>query len=154
MGRALAVQMAQQERVSGLAICDVNQAALSETAKLAARAGVKITTSIVDVSNREQVEKWRDQVVADFGGCDMLFNNAGINANGKLIYGPDDNVAALEKNWDRCFNVDFYGVLYCMRAFLPILISRKEAYLINTSSVNAFYTWPEHSSYTSAKHAV
>ena len=154
MGRGLAIQLAKKEKVIGLALCDVNRAELDETIKLASNAGVKIIGSIVDVSNREMVEKWRDEVVHEFGGCDVLFNNAGINANGRLIYEPSDDVKLLEKHWDRCFNVDFFGVLYCMRAFLPVLISRKEAYLVNTSSVNAFYTWPEHSAYTAAKHAV
>jgi len=154
MGRALAVELAKKEKSSGLALCDVNQEALDETARLAQTHGVKILTSIVDVSNRAQVEKWRDEVVQMFGGVDVLFNNAGINAVSPLVYGPKDDVVALEKSWDRCFNIDFYGVLYCCRAFIPVMIPRPEAYIINTSSVNAFYTWPEHSSYTAAKHAV
>jgi NAD(P)-dependent dehydrogenase (short-subunit alcohol dehydrogenase family) len=154
MGRALAIQLATKENISGLAICDVNEKELLETVKLASSKGVRVTSAIVDVSNNQQVLGWRDQIVKDFGGCDVLFNNAGINACGRLVYGPQDNIEAIEKGWDRCFNIDFYGVLFCMRAFLPVLISRKEAYLINTSSVNAFYTWPEHSAYTAAKHAV
>jgi len=154
MGRALAIQLAKKEKVIGLALCDVNEKELLQTAALAAKSGIKITTALVDVSDRAKVEAWRDEVIRDFGGCDILFNNAGINANGRLVYGPGDDIALLEKQWERCFNIDFYGVLYCTKAFLPTLISRKEAYLVNTSSVNAFYTWPEHSCYTAAKHAV
>lgn len=156
MGRAIALNLASKEHVSGLALCDVNEKDLNETVALCLKAApkCKVVPYLVDVSNKERVEKWRDEVVRDFGGCDALFNNAGINANGKMVYGAHDDPVQLEKMWDRCFNIDFYGVLYCTRAFLPVLISRTEAYLINTSSVNAFWTWPEHTAYTAAKHAV
>ncbi|KAH9259048.1 hypothetical protein BASA81_002668 [Batrachochytrium salamandrivorans] len=156
MGRALAVQLAQKERAAGLAICDVNEKDLQETVRLASENGVKckVLSYLCDVSNKEQVYAWRDKVVADFGHVDLLFNNAGINANGRMVYGPNDDVKKFEAGWDRCFSIDFFGVLYCTRAFLPTLISRPEAYLINTSSVNAFFTWAEHTAYTAAKHAV
>lgn len=156
MGRALAVQLAQKERASGLALCDVNEIELAETVRLATANGVqcKVIPYRCDVSDRANVEKWRDSVLNDFGYIDLLFNNAGINANGRMVYGPGDDVAKFEAGWDRCFNIDFFGVLYCTRAFLPTLISRPEAYLINTSSVNAFFTWAEHTCYAAAKHAV
>jgi len=75
-----------------------------------------------------------------------------------MVHAPGtskEEVAKFEAMWDRCFNIDFFGVLNCCRAFIPVLVEKsKEAYLVNTASVNAFWTWPEHSSYTAAKHAV
>jgi NAD(P)-dependent dehydrogenase (short-subunit alcohol dehydrogenase family) len=144
MGRALAVHLATQEKVAALVLCDVNDKDLQETRALCGK-DVRVGTWLVDVSNKAQVEQWRDDVVRDFDGCDVLFNNAGVNCNGTMVYGPNDDAAALERGWDRCFNIDFFGVLYCVRAFLPVLISRKEAYIVNTSSVNAYWTWPNHS---------
>jgi NAD(P)-dependent dehydrogenase (short-subunit alcohol dehydrogenase family) len=160
MGRALAIQLAV-EGAAGLALCDVNMKELEETAALAKRAAkvknLKVTCSKVDVSNSANVEAWRDEVVREHGSVQMLFNNAGINAIGRMVHAKGTSaaeVAHLERLWDRCFAIDFFGVLYCCRAFLPELIKSKEAHLINTASVNAFWTWPEHSSYTAAKHAV
>jgi NAD(P)-dependent dehydrogenase (short-subunit alcohol dehydrogenase family) len=115
---------------------------------------VKIIIQKVDVSKRDQVEAFHADIVRQCGGCDALFNNAGINASGKMVYGPGEDPKAFEKVWDRCFDIDFFGVLHFTRVFLPTLIASKEAYLVNTSSVNGFYTWPEHAAYTSAKHAV
>jgi NAD(P)-dependent dehydrogenase (short-subunit alcohol dehydrogenase family) len=163
MGRSLAVLLASKG-VRGLALCDVNMTDLEQTAKLAREASpssqkLKVTIAKVDVSNRANVEQWRDTVSQDFGGVvDMLFNNAGINANGRMVHPPGaskEEIAQVEKDWDRCFNVDFFGVLFCCRAFLPLMIANsKDAYLVNTASVNAFWTWPEHAAYTAAKHAV
>jgi NAD(P)-dependent dehydrogenase (short-subunit alcohol dehydrogenase family) len=104
MGRSLAIQLATKEGAAGVAICDVNQKELEETARLAKEAGSKATirTYLCDVSNRARVEEWRDEVVRDFGFVDMIFNNAGINANGKQVYDKEDDIAMLERNWDRC----------------------------------------------------
>jgi len=161
MGRALAVQLASLG-ARGVAICDVVLPALEETAaqcrKAATHKGFKVTTARVDVSSREQMEQWRDAVVLDFGVVDALFNNAGINAVGRMVHAPGtskEEMDKFEQMWDRCFAIDFFGVLNGCRAFVPVMVAKsKEGCVVNTASVNAFWTWPEHSAYTAAKHAV
>ena len=62
----------------------------------------------------------------------LLFNNAGIGGGGSFV--RDDRA-----EWDKTFDVCWYGVYYCTRAFLPLLIASPEGHLVNTSSVNGFW---------------
>jgi NAD(P)-dependent dehydrogenase (short-subunit alcohol dehydrogenase family) len=138
-----------------VATCDVNDAALAETtarAEAGAPRGTKITTHRCDVSNETQVLAFRDEVVAAHGEVlELLFNNAGIGGGGSLITDS-------REDWERTFGVDFWGVYYCTRAFLPNLIAAEEAVLVNTSSVNGFWAslgpGVPHTAYSTAKFAV
>ena len=75
MGRTLALNLAS--RGCHLALSDVNSAGLQETAQMAAKAGVKVTTALIDVADREQMQAWADAVVRDHGRVNLIFNNAG-----------------------------------------------------------------------------
>ena len=91
------------------------------------------------------------------GGVQLLINNAGIACDGRMVHTEEASQAEIDeyrRGWDRCFNVDFYGVLYCTRAFLPALRASDSACLVNVSSINAIWTWPEHTAYSAAKAAV
>jgi NAD(P)-dependent dehydrogenase (short-subunit alcohol dehydrogenase family) len=153
MGRELVVQLAAEG--CSVATCDVNDAALAETtarAEAGAPRGTKITTHRCDVSNETQVLAFRDEVVAAHGEVlELLFNNAGIGGGGSLITDS-------REDWERTFGVDFWGVYYCTRAFLPNLIAAEEAVLVNTSSVNGFWAslgpGVPHTAYSTAKFAV
>jgi NAD(P)-dependent dehydrogenase (short-subunit alcohol dehydrogenase family) len=153
MGRELVVQLAAEG--CSVATCDVNDAALAETtarAEAGAPRGTKITTHRCDVSNETQVLAFRDEVVAAHGEVlELLFNNAGIGGGGSLI-------SDSREDWERTFGVDFWGVYYCTRAFLPNLIAAEEAVLVNTSSVNGFWAslgpGVPHTAYSTAKFAV
>jgi len=159
MGRELAVGLARRG-VAGLAVCDVNAKDMEETVALARAAAVrpnmKVVAERVDVADRTQVAAFRAKVLAemDRGATLVLFNNAGINAVGKMVYEEGDDPAAFERLWDKCFDIDFFGVVNFTREFLPAMRARPAAHLVNTASVNAFYTWPQHTCYTAAKHAV
>jgi NAD(P)-dependent dehydrogenase (short-subunit alcohol dehydrogenase family) len=152
MGRSLVVQLAAAG--AHVACCDVDVGGLDETARLAraANGAVRVTTHRVDVSARDEVLAFAQQVLAAHEGrVHLLFCNAGITAPGALIMDAkwsDAQIAAHEKAWQRCFDIDFFGVLHCIRAFLPHIVRQEEGYVIVTSSVNSFITWPEHSCYT------
>ena len=148
MGRELVVQLAAEGCV--VATCDVNEAGLAETQALAT--GARVTTHICDVSDEAQVLAFRDAVVAEHGPIiHLLFNNAGIGGGGSFITDS-------REDWERTFGVDFWGVYYCSRAFLPHLISADSARLVNTSSVNGFWAslgpGIPHTAYSTAKFAV
>lgn len=153
MGRELVVQLAAAGCT--VATCDVNAAALAETlarAESGAPDGTRITTHICDVSDEAAVLAFRDEVVAAHGGIiELLFNNAGIAGGGSFI-------TDTREDWERTFGVDFYGVYYCTRAFLPLLIAAPAARLVNTSSVNGFWAsvgpGVPHTAYSTAKFAV
>jgi NAD(P)-dependent dehydrogenase (short-subunit alcohol dehydrogenase family) len=133
---------------------------LEETARLAraANGSVCVSAHRVDVSDRARVEAFAGEVLAAHGGqVHVLFANAGLTVPGSLLHDASmsaTEVAAYEARWDRCFAVDYFGVLHCVRAFLPHIVKQEEGYIVNTASVNGFWTWPDHGAYTSAKFAV
>jgi NAD(P)-dependent dehydrogenase (short-subunit alcohol dehydrogenase family) len=153
MGRELLIQLASEGCT--VATCDVNPSGLAETqarAEAAAPSGTRITTHLCDVSDETKVLAFRDEVVTEHGTViELLFNNAGIGGGGSLITDG-------REEWERTFAVDFWGVYYCTRAFLPHLMAATEARLVNTSSVNGFWAsigpGMPHTAYSTAKFAV
>jgi NAD(P)-dependent dehydrogenase (short-subunit alcohol dehydrogenase family) len=153
MGRELVTQLAAEG--CSVATCDVNRVALEETldrAKSNAPDGAKVTAHICDVSDEAAVLSFRDAVLDAHGDViELLFNNAGIGGGGSLITDS-------REEWERTFGVDWWGVYYCTRAFLPNLIAAEEAVLVNTSSVNGFWAslgpGIPHTAYSTAKFAV
>jgi NAD(P)-dependent dehydrogenase (short-subunit alcohol dehydrogenase family) len=154
MGRALAEQLTTEG--CHVAICDVSAENMAETRKLcetAAPAGVRVTTHRCDVSDERQVLAFRDAVLAEHATdhAHLLFNNAGIGGGGSFV--ADDRA-----EWERTFGVCWFGVYYCTRAFLPLLVASDAATIVNTSSVNGFWACLgeniAHTAYSSAKFAV
>ena len=151
MGRELVLQLIAAG--CSVATCDVSDVGLAETASRAAAAGGgRLTTHICDVSDERQVQRFRDEVVAEHGEVlELLFNNAGIGGGGSFVADPRDH-------WERTFAVDFWGVYHCCRAFLANLMAADEAMLVNTSSVNGFWAslgpGVPHTAYSAAKFAV
>jgi NAD(P)-dependent dehydrogenase (short-subunit alcohol dehydrogenase family) len=145
MGRELAVQLA--ERGCHVAISDVNEQGLAETAELARRHGVKVTTAKVDVASKDAVYAWAEQVARDHGKVNLIFNNAGV-ALGATVEGMKYE----DFNW--LFNINFWGVVYGTKAFLPHLKAAGEGHIINTSSVFGLMGVPSQSAYNAAKFGV
>ena len=154
MGRELVVQLAAQG--CHVATCDVNPAALTETAAQAssgAPEGTRITTHVCDVSDAGQMEHFRDAVVEEHATdhVHLVFNNAGIGGGGSFVQ-------ADRMEWERTFGVCWGGVYNGCRSFVPLLIAAEEGYLVNTSSVNGFWArlapGMPHTAYSAAKFAV
>jgi NAD(P)-dependent dehydrogenase (short-subunit alcohol dehydrogenase family) len=145
MGRSLAVLLAQ--RGCSVAISDVNEVGLAETEKLAGAHGVKVTSKRVDVSKREEVYTWADEVVRDHGKCNLIFNNAGVGY-GASVEGCDYDDA----EW--VVGINFWGVVYGTKAFLPHLRASGEGHVINTSSLFGLLGFPGQSTYNATKFAV
>jgi NAD(P)-dependent dehydrogenase (short-subunit alcohol dehydrogenase family) len=154
MGRELVRQLAAEG--CSVATCDVHGNAVAETADLAsagAPAGTRVTSHTCDVADEAQVLRFRDEALAAHaaGHVDLVFSNAGIGGGGSFIADP-------REQWESVFAVDFWGVYYCARAFLPLLIKSAEGVLVNTSSVNGFWAslgqGVPHTAYSTAKFAV
>jgi NAD(P)-dependent dehydrogenase (short-subunit alcohol dehydrogenase family) len=149
MGRELVRQLATEG--CAVATCDVNTDTLAETAQAAS--GAEVTTHVCDVSDEAAVLRFRDEVVERHATdhIDLLFNNAGIGGGGSFV-------AADRAEWERTFAVDWWGVYYCCRAFVPLLMASDDAHLVNTSSVNGFWAslgpGVPHTAYSAAKFAV
>jgi len=145
MGRELAIQLA--ERGCHVAISDVNEKGLAGTAELAGKHGVKVTTAKVDVASKDAVYTWAEQVVQDHGKVNLIFNNAGV-ALGATVEGMQ------YEDFEWLFNINFWGVVYGTKAFLPHLKAAGEGHVINTSSVFGLVGIPSQSAYNAAKFAV
>lgn len=154
MGRELVIQLAAEG--CSVATCDVNQDNMAETAERAGKAatqGARVTTHRCDVSDEAQVNAFRDEVVEQHAtnNVNLLFNNAGIGGGGSFVAGK-------REEWERTFGVCWWGVYYCSRAFVPLLVASDEGCLVNTSSVNGFWAslgpGTPHTAYSTAKFAV
>jgi NAD(P)-dependent dehydrogenase (short-subunit alcohol dehydrogenase family) len=154
MGRELVRQLAADGCSVGA--CDLNPNAVVETAAVArtgAPTGVHVTSHACDVSDEAQVLRFRDEVLEAHGThhVDLVFNNAGIGGGGSFVRDR-------REEWERTFAIDWWGVYYCARAFLPLLIASGESVLVNTSSVNGFWAalrpGVPHTAYSAAKFAV
>ncbi len=145
MGRSLAVLLAK--RGCHLALSDVNEAGLAETVRLVADSGVKVTSQKLDVANKEAVFAWADQVVADHGKVNLIFNNAGV-ALGSTVDGGS------YEDFEWLMNINFWGVVHGTKAFLPYLKAAGEGHVINTSSLFGLIAVPSQSAYNASKFAV
>jgi NAD(P)-dependent dehydrogenase (short-subunit alcohol dehydrogenase family) len=155
MGRELARQLAAEG--CSVAACDVNPDSVAETVTLmepgTASVPLNVTGHVCDVSDEAQVLRFRDELLDAHGAdhVDLVFSNAGIGGGGSFVNEP-------REVWERTFAIDWWGVYYCARAFLPLLIKSPEGVLVNTSSVNGFWAslgpGVPHTAYSTAKFAV
>ena len=154
MGRALVRQLAAEG--CSVAACDLNDGPLAETVQLAQGAapdGTRVSAHVCDVSSERAVLRFRDEALTAHQAdhVDLVFANAAIGGGGSFVNEP-------REQWERVFAVNWWGVYYTARTFLPLLIASPEGVLINTSSVNGFWAslgpaWP-HTAYSTAKFAV
>jgi len=136
IGRELVRQLAAQG--CSVAAGDLNSdsvAVTAATAWAAAPAGVAVTSHVCDVSDEQQVRRMRDEVLEQHARdhVDLVFANAGI-------FGGASFVKDSRQEWERTFAINWWGVYYCARVFLPLLIASGDGVLVNTSSVAGF--WP------------
>lgn len=155
MGRELVRQLAAEG--CHVAMGDVSSSGMADTLGQSEAAGLpqglRVTSHIADVSDRGEVERFRDEVAARHATdkIHLLFNNAGIGGGGSIV-------ANSREEWERTFNICWGGVYNSTRAFLPMLLAAEEGHIVNTSSVNGFWAsiGPQlpHTAYSAAKFAV
>lgn len=131
-----------------VAAVDLNPATLEETVKLAGNKQEFISTHVVNITDREAVEALPAQVEAHHGSIDGIINCAGIIQ--PFVKVNELDFAAIE----RVMNVNFYGTLNVTKTFLPHLLKRPEAHIVNISSMGGFLPVPGQSIYGASKAAV
>ena len=146
IGRALAVKLAE-EKIAGLAISDWNEEGLTETAEMIGKLGVPVSTHVIDVSKLDQVQRLADEAVAKHGRVTHLVNNAGVG-----VIGNFEHISIEDFEW--LMGVNFWGVIYGCKVFLPILREQESAHILNVSSVFGFIAPEEQTAYCSSKFAV
>jgi len=154
IGRALCVGLV--EAGCSLAFCDLSSQSAEETrvmCEAAKVAGAVVTTHRIDVSNEQEVLDFADQVAQSHTAQNrkiLVVNNAGIASN--------ESISGNRAAWDRVFNVNWGGVYFMTRAFMPMLLESKHGYLVNVSSINGIWAslspFALSSAYAASKFAV
>lgn len=145
IGRQLVLELIS--RGASVAAGDINSDSLAETRELA-NAGERVMTAVVDISDRTRTSEFPAEVEAALGSPDAVINNAGIIQ-------PFVRLNELEfETIERVFDINFYGTLNMVKAFLPGLLERPVAHLANVASMGAFLPVPGQTIYGASKAAV
>jgi NAD(P)-dependent dehydrogenase (short-subunit alcohol dehydrogenase family) len=143
IGRALALNLLKKG--ARVAAVDLNAESLKETAGLAGDLKDRISVHVLNVSDRKAVEALPAQVIAAHGAVDGLINCAGIIQ--PFLRLNDLDYDAIE----RVLNVNLYGVIYMTKTFLPHLLERPVAHIVNVSSMGGFFPVPGQTLYGASK---
>ncbi len=146
MGRELT--LALLKRGANVAALDIHDVTLKETCTLAGENERNVSVHVVDQADKAAVDAVTTDIIDRWKSVDGIINNAGIIQ-------PFIKINQLEFSAiERVVNVNFYGVLYFTKAFLPHLLTRPEAYIVNTSSMGGFLPVPGQAIYGATKAAV
>lgn len=145
VGRELVLQLL--DKGATVFAVDINEDALKETVRKS-KENTKLFTYVVDISNKSDVFAFADKVIKEHGKVDGIINNAGIIQ--PFVYMNELEMDRIE----RVLNINFYGTLYMVKAFLPYLIKRPNAHIVNVSSMGGFLPVPGQSIYGASKAAV
>lgn len=132
IGKATALRFAEEG--AQVVICDVNQ----QTGEAAlAELGSGAAFYKLDVTNRQAVQAWVDEVVGRFGRIDILVNNAGVLRDSLLVKVQDGQLVKQmpEGDFDLVIAVNLKGVFNCTQAVAPVMIRQKSGVILNATSV-------------------
>ena len=146
IGRELVLELLN--RGARVAALDINDAGLQETAKLAGVKRDRLSTHVVNITDRATVEALPAAIVATHGQVDGLINCAGIIQ--PFVRFNDLDYGAIE----RVMNVNLWGPINTIKTFLPHLLKRPEAHIVNVSSMGAFVPVPGQTMYGVTKAGV
>lgn len=144
IGRALALELAA--RGCDLALADRDEAGLRA---LATEIGgnVKVSVHRVDVGEAGQIQEFASEATSAHPSLNILVNNAGV-----ALLGQFAEIDQAQMEW--LFNINFWGVVWATRAFLPQLSRQREGHIVNLSSIFGIIAPPGQTAYASAKFAV
>jgi NADP-dependent 3-hydroxy acid dehydrogenase YdfG len=145
IGRAVALNLAAEGCT--LALADRDAAGLERTALEARELGVEVSATVLDVAARAEVDAWAEACVRRHGGLSLLICNAGVALGGTIEQVSVEDIAWL-------MGVNFWGVVHCVKAFLPALKQRPGAHVAVLSSVYGLVAPAGHAAYAASKFAV
>jgi NAD(P)-dependent dehydrogenase (short-subunit alcohol dehydrogenase family) len=146
IGRATALELAR--RGADIVVADVHDERITEVQAEVEGLGRRYVGVHCDVTQDADVEAMRDRAIAEMGHVDIVMSNAGV-----AMIGPPEGLSMAE--WDWILQINLYGVIRNVRAFLPHLLERGSGHVVNTASVAGLfaYAW-DHPTYITAKFAV
>ncbi len=145
IGRALAQQLARAG--SALALADIDEAGLGETVSSLCTKNAEVTTHVLDVSREAAVQALADEVTRRHGRVTLLINNAGV-----ALHGTFQEIVLDDFRW--LMGINFWGTVYGVNYFLPILKQQPRAHIVNLSSVFGMVAPVGQGAYSSSKFAV
>lgn len=145
LGKALAIEYYREG--FALALIDINLDGLIELKKLLKPAGKMISIHKADVSVEEEVVNVKKTIAEQHTNIDILINNAAISMSQ-----PFDQLTLAD--FRRLLDVNFWGMVYCTRYFLPALKQSKEARIVNIISGFATMGFPGKTTYAASKAAI
>jgi len=145
MGRCLAQQLAGMG--ASLAISDVDEKGLAETVALLGSPKGRVTKHIVNVADEARMKTFAEEVAAQHGRATVLFNNAGVAVLGKF-----EELSLEDIRW--LTDINYWGVIYGVFYFMPLLKKERRAHIVNTSSVFGLVGVAGQTAYCASKFAV
>ena len=146
-GIGLAIAQSLARRGCHLALADISEPGLTETAQLLKGSNVRISTHKIDVTDRSAIETLPGAVLEKHAHVDLLFNNAGV-----ALVGTFEQVTETDFEW--VINTNFLGVVRLTRVFLPHLKKSDDARIVNLSSLFGIISTPGQAAYAASKFAV
>jgi short-subunit dehydrogenase len=139
IGAALARQL--HAKGASLALVDVDERGLEE---LAADLSTRISTHVADVADRARMTSLPAEVIGIHGHVDVLINNAGVTVGAMFADHSIDDAEWL-------LRINLMGVIYGCKFFLPHLLERPEAHIVNVSSIFGIMAMPGQAIYSTSK---
>jgi len=146
IGRAIVVQLAKQN--GGLALADIDENGLGETAAIVKNYGTDVQTYVLDVTDEEAVRSSVADAAKQFGKIDILINNAGIYNTWKPF------MQSISAEWKKKIEVNILGTMYCVSAVLPHMIENRYGRIVNIGSVAGSYGIANMADYSMTKGGV
>lgn len=143
IGRALALNFASQG--ARLALSDINLANVQETANLCGNVQTLVDT--LDVADREAVYSYADKVNQHYGAVHIVINNAGVTVS-------ETAEDTTYEDFEWLMGINFWGVVYGTKAFLPFLKQADESHVVNISSIFGIIAFPNQAAYNASKFGV
>ncbi|MCS6984334.1 MAG: SDR family NAD(P)-dependent oxidoreductase [Leptospiraceae bacterium] len=144
IGRALAIALAQRRAL--ISISDIKLHDLEKTADMC-RAYSRVQALLVDVSKKDEMKQYPEKVLSEFGQINVIINNAGVALSGRV-----EETSVEDYEW--LMGINWWGVLYGTKYFLPFLRQAGEGHIVNISSLFGLIAVPTQSAYNAAKFAV
>jgi len=132
IGKATALRFAEEG--SKVVICDLNETTGQETLK---ELGPDASFFKINVANRQEVQKWVDDVITRYGRIDVMVCNAGILRDGQLVKVKEGQLIGQmsEADFDLVISVNLKGVFNCAQAVAPQMIKQGSGVILNATSV-------------------
>jgi NAD(P)-dependent dehydrogenase (short-subunit alcohol dehydrogenase family) len=145
IGRALANRLATEKM--SLAIADIDEPGLQETAQQVSAKKASVSVHIVDVADAKRMEEFAAEVVARHERVTLLVNNAGV-----ALHGTFEEISLADLEW--LMQINFWGVVYGVRHFLPVLRRQPRAHIVNLSSIFGMVSPAGQTAYCASKFAI